>query len=163
IFPVLTHIPAVRHAAVARLVRGEWLPLDTALHQLSLSPTARTVLEQVGPLAAGHADRRPPVLLGSARDRAWTEQLLAARAGDLQMFGSLFEEMTPSLDRALRSCSWTRALGRLGEVEDVLHDAATRALEQLETFNPCLGTASGWMWAITRNCGVSRLRAHSRF
>jgi RNA polymerase sigma-70 factor (ECF subfamily) len=101
-------------------------------------------------------------LLGSARQRAWTEQLLDAQDGDIERFGTLFEEMKPVLRTRLRSCSWTRNLGT-EEVEDALNEAALNGLQHLHTFDATRGSALWWLWSITRNSAVSTLRRRGRY
>jgi RNA polymerase sigma-70 factor (ECF subfamily) len=162
IAPVLARIPAIRHACVARRIQGEWLTPGDALRQEVLSPTARLVLEHSAEVCEA-LSRPPEPLLGSERNRALTAQLLLAQDGDLDAFGSLLEEMKPHLRALLGGCSWTRALARCADdVEDVLHEAAVRALEHLHIFDPKRGTALAWMWSITRNCAISGLRKQTQ-
>src|SRR5205085_405685 len=79
-------------------------------------------------------------------------------------FGSLFEQMKPTLIAQLRSCSWTRALSmKPDDIEDVLNDVAVNALEHLHTFDPSRGSALTWLWFITRNRGVSVVRRRVPF
>src|SRR5205823_6292052 len=67
------------------------------------------------------------------------------------------------LQARLRTCGSTRALARhQGDIDDAIHDAAVNALEHLDSFDPGRGTALGWLWVITRNCAISRLRRRSR-
>ncbi len=159
ISPVIARVPVTRHAGVARRLHGEWLTSEAALAQADLSPTARLVLKRVGPRATEWVSRPVEMLNGSACERAWTEGLLAARDGDMDLFGSVFEEMKLRLCSRLRGHPWTRALtDNLADVEDALSEAAMNALEHLHTFDPARGGGLSWVWSITRNCAVSTLR-----
>ncbi len=85
--------------------------------------------------------------------------MLAARDGDVELFGPLFEEMKPLLAGRLRSGNWTSALGQTpDDIDDALQETVVRALEHLHTFDPSRGTALSWLWSITCHCGVSILR-----
>jgi RNA polymerase sigma-70 factor (ECF subfamily) len=149
VWPVVVPIdPAEQDALCARL-GGEWLSERDALRRPYLSPTARRALGGDGATAAAAAE---------AIDD-WTLRLVAVRAGDVAAFGPLFEEMTPWLIARLRACPWTRGLAhRPEDVEDTLHDAALNALTHLDRFNPGRGSAATWLWAVSRNVAVSRLR-----
>jgi RNA polymerase sigma-70 factor (ECF subfamily) len=160
---VLTRLPATSHGRVVRRLSGEWLSPRSALGRDDLSPTVRAVLEQQ--LAADwlRPVAPPEFLFGSAGERALTARLMAARDGDLEQFGLLIEEIRPVLARRLRACSSTRALaGRSHDVDDVCADAALRALEHLEAFDPTRGSVLMWLWIIARNTAVSRLRQIGR-
>jgi RNA polymerase sigma factor (sigma-70 family) len=160
VWPVLVPVDHTRQDALRYRLCGEWLTYREALQHPDLSPTARAALEGAGPCSldqvpAGKRAGRPG--LSPADD--WTARLLDARAGDLNAFGQLFEEMKPWLVTRLRTCGYTRALFQVpDEVEDALHDAAVSALGNLKAFEPDRGSAATWLWVVTRNSAVTLLR-----
>jgi RNA polymerase sigma factor (sigma-70 family) len=159
--PVLARVPVHRHAALARRLDGAWLGAEEALRREDLSPTARDVLRRGHAPAADWLHRQAEAPFGSPRDRDWTSRLLLVRDGDMNIFGSLLEEMKPLLHKRLMSNGWTRGL-HPDEREDVLHESAIKALENLHTFDAEKGTALSWFWGIARNGGVNVLRGRNR-
>lgn len=162
IAPVLTRLPAITHGRAVRKASGRWLPLPVALARPDLSPTARAVLQRVD---AGELLPPPPLAadLAATGERGIAARLAAARDGDMEQFAAVVRELEPVLTQRLRGAACTRALAsRLHDLEDVVAIAFAAALEHLEQYDRCRGSASGWLWIIARNAAVSLLRRDGR-
>jgi len=164
IWPVLLPVDPPQHDALRARLGGRWLTGREALRHPLLSPTARRVLERgdlpsFDPSTAGETGERKALPVDK-----WTARLAAAaRAGDVNALGPLFEEMRPWLRACLRACPCTNPLFQVrDDVEDALQDAVVNALSHLHAFDPCLGSARTWLWTLTRNCAVTILRRRGR-
>jgi RNA polymerase sigma-70 factor (ECF subfamily) len=155
IWPVEVRLDPAQNDALRARLGGEWLTEREALRRPYLSPTARGVLargEPVSPTAPGGR-------LLAADD--WSLRLVAAGAGNTDLFGPLSVEMKPWLRSQLRRCECTRAL-RPDEVEDALQDGVLNALKGLHRFDPRLGSAATWMRTLAHNAAVTILRRRGR-
>jgi RNA polymerase sigma-70 factor (ECF subfamily) len=153
VLPVMVPVPLREQAALQQRLGGEWMLPEEALRRVLLSPTARRVLEQVAPEAARSL----------SRGEAANVHLLAAQAGDLELFARLFESYRPMLIDRLRRATETSGLFRVEQdVEDTLSEAAGRILAHLDSFDATRGTAEAWVWTITYRCGVTILRRRTR-
>jgi RNA polymerase sigma-70 factor (ECF subfamily) len=160
---ISTHLPVARHGAIARHLAARWLSPAAALGREDLSPTARAVLQTVvdGTSLLPLFQSAPQTFVSSADP--FTQRLLAARDGDQEQFGMAVEEARPWLIDRLRRCRWTWSLTlRPEDLADVLADASIRAFEKLELFDPSRGTGLVWLWTITRNLAITRLRRQRR-
>lgn len=73
-----------------------------------------------------------------------------------QAFGALIQEH----DRNLRMLAY-RLMGDVGAMDDVLQDAYLKAYRAFESFDE-RSTAGTWLYRITYNCCLDRLRALKR-
>ncbi|HEX5270656.1 MAG TPA: RNA polymerase sigma factor [Gemmataceae bacterium] len=153
IWPVEVRLDPARHDGLRARLAGEWLTEREALRRPYLSPTARSVLERATPAP------EPAARLLSADD--WSLRLVAARAGNTDLFGPLSVDMMPWLRSQLRRCECTRGL-RADEVEDALQDGVLNALKNLNRFDPRLGSAATWMRTLTHHAAVTILRRRGR-
>jgi RNA polymerase sigma-70 factor (ECF subfamily) len=152
IWPVLVTVDASQHDVLRARLRGEWLTEEEARRHPLLSPTAGRVLEGVDVLSPERV----------AADE-WSARLAAVCAGDVNALGPLFEDMRPWLTARLAACPLTRALFQVpDEVEDALQDAVVMVLTHPGSFDPRLGSAATWVWFLTRNAAVARLRGRGR-
>ena len=86
-----------------------------------------------------------------------TRQLVVgAQSGDTDQFNQLFERLAPALS------AW--ACLRVGrhDAEEIVSEVWCRALRQLATFDPDLGSFRGWIFRIEKNVYREVLRARAR-
>lgn len=80
-----------------------------------------------------------------------------ARQGDGEAYGALFMEYHASLVRY----AWPM-LHTQEEAEDAVHDAFIKSWTRLDRFDVSRGEYGTWIFAITRNCCMDRLRVRKR-
>ena len=83
--------------------------------------------------------------------------LAAARIGNGDAYGALFMAYHAALVRY----AWP-LVGSQEDAEDVVHDAFLKSWQRLDRFDERRGTYGTWIFAVTRNCCLDRLRARKR-
>lgn len=156
LLPVSLPLPGHEQHAVQRRLHGEWLTAAAALAHPHLSPTARPILETLRPTP------RPAPLprTHAPRSLEWTALFLAARQGDHEQLGVLFESMRPMFASRLRS-----VLPDLSheDIEDAVSMMFLKAFQHLERFDEERGPLEAWLWALAKHEGVTILRRRRGF
>lgn len=78
--------------------------------------------------------------------------------GDSDAYGQLFMNFYVALVRF----AWPM-LGQQEDAEDAVHDAFINSWTRLHRFDASKGQFSTWIFAITRNCCLTRLRKRQRY